>query len=191
MFDVIGTIAFALSGYLASTKRKLDILGIFLISFSTALGGGILRDISVNKIPFSFTAINPFLLVVGTIFLSYILKLQKYNLESIKTFIYADTIGLLSFSVTGSIIAVEQKLSIVGVMFLSLLTATGGGVIRDLLLQKKPSILYEDIYGTFSLIIGMYIYYLGVGFHLYIFLISLFFVRIYIKMKGFNLPKID
>jgi hypothetical protein len=64
--------------------------------------------------------------VISTIVLAYIFKLQKYNLESKRTFIYADTIGLISFSVSGAIIAVEQGLSIVGVMFLALLTATGG-----------------------------------------------------------------
>jgi uncharacterized membrane protein YeiH len=186
MFETIGIIAFSLSGYLAATKKELDILGVFIISFSTALGGGIIRDLSINRIPASFLTEWPFLLVLLTIIIGYLLKAQKYSLESKKLFIYADSIGLISFSVTGAFIGIENNLSVVGVLMLSLITGTGGGVIRDMLLQKKISLLKEDIYGTFSIIIGLYIFY--INYFLYVFLITLFILRLYVKNKNLSLP---
>jgi uncharacterized membrane protein YeiH len=161
MFDVIGIIAFALSGYLSATREKADILGIFIAAFATALAGGMFRDIAVNKTPFVFSEIYPLILITGTVLFAILFKLHTKNVENKDFYIVADTFGLISFSIAGSLVAQEYNLNLTGFILLALITATGGGVVKDLLLQKKPVLLNTDIYGTLAIMIGIIIYILG------------------------------
>lgn len=67
--EIIGTVAFALSGFYVAIKEKLDLLGIFIASFLTALGGGLVRDTLADRVPYTFTNLMPTLLVLGVVFL--------------------------------------------------------------------------------------------------------------------------
>ena len=189
-FDLIGLISFALSGYLSATRAKLDILGVFIISFSTALAGGLLRDISINKTPFIFQENYPLFTIIFVILIAISFRLHKYNIENHFLFILSDTIGLVSFSISGALMANFMHLNYTSFILLSLVTATGGGVIRDLLLQKKISLLRYDIYGTFSIFIGTFIYFFNEQYIYTLFTISVL-LRFIVLKYNISLPNFN
>jgi len=195
--DIIGIISFALSGVLIAVRQNLDILGIFLSSFLTALGGGIIRDTIVDKIPYSLENTLPALIVIVTIASTFLFKLyKKDNLDRKTIFIISDSIGLVSFSITGALIAIEAGLNYFGVTLLALITAVGGGSIRDSLINSVPFVLTSEFYGSVSVIIATLIYLL----HFFaldenIYIIFVFIIGIVIRLmayyKSWKLPKLN
>ena len=157
--DIVGIICFALSGFLISVHYKLDILGVFISSFLTALGGGMIRDVLADRTPYVFTTNLPVILVVATVVIALLFKLHKIDdLEGKTAFIISDAVGLVSFSITGSIVAIQNDFNFLGVLILAFLTAVGGGTIRDILINRVPSILVSEFYATVALIIASIIY---------------------------------
>ena len=157
--DIIGIICFALSWFLIAVHYKLDILGVFISSFLTALGGGMIRDALADRTPYVFTTNLPVFLVVATVLIALLFKLHKIDdLEGKTAFIISDAIGLVSFAITGSIIAIQNEFNFLGVLILAFLTAVGGGTIRDILINRVPSILVSEFYATVALIIASIIY---------------------------------
>ena len=157
--DIVGTIAFALSGFMVATKDRLDLLGIFIASFLTALGGGILRDTIADRVPFTFSHVMPTSVVIGVIVIAIVLKLHKKNtIESKLYFIISDSIGLISFSITGALVGIMVDFNVFGVVMLALSTAVGGGVMRDMLLNRVPILLTSELYGSVAIIIGIAVY---------------------------------
>lgn len=161
--DIIGIICFALSGFLIAVHYNLDILGVFISSFLTALGGGMIRDVLADRTPYVFTTDLPVILVVATVLISLLFKLHKIDdLEGKTAFIISDAIGLVSFSITGSIVAIQNEFNFLGVLILAFLTAVGGGTIRDILINRVPSILVSEFYATVALIIASLIFILEI-----------------------------
>ncbi|NLC28127.1 MAG: trimeric intracellular cation channel family protein [Campylobacteraceae bacterium] len=157
--EIIGTIAFAVSGFYVAAKDRLDLLGVFISAFLTALGGGLTRDAIAGRAPYTFTHILPGILVVGVILFAVLFKLHKHDkVEQRFFFIISDTLGLVSFSVTGSLVALQSGFNFFGVIMLGLTTAVGGGVMRDILLNKVPLLLSTGLYGTVALVVGTLIY---------------------------------
>lgn len=160
--DIIGTIAFALSGYILAAKAKYDILGILVITFITAFGGGVVRDLLVDRMPYIFHKTYPITIVIITIIAAYIFKLHKNTtLTHNLVFIISDSIGLSIFAFTGAIVALESGFNLAGIMFLSFLTAVGGGIIRDMIMNKVPFVLKNDFYGTVAFILGFLVWLLS------------------------------
>ncbi|QOY54094.1 trimeric intracellular cation channel family protein [Candidatus Sulfurimonas marisnigri] len=160
--DIIGTIAFALSGYILAAKAKYDILGILVIAFITAFGGGVVRDLLVDRMPYIFLKTYPITIVIITIITAYIFKLHKNTtLTDNLVFIISDSIGLSIFAFTGAIVALESGFNLAGIMFLSFLTAVGGGIIRDMMMNKVPFVLTNDFYGTVAFILGFLVWLLS------------------------------
>ncbi|NOX14427.1 MAG: trimeric intracellular cation channel family protein [Epsilonproteobacteria bacterium] len=160
--DFIGIASFGLSGFYVATKDRLDILGIFIASFLTALGGGIIRDLIVNATPFAFSHAYPSLIVIVVLIFSIWFKLHKSDkiLKS-KLLILSDSIGLVSFSISGALVGLGANFSVFGVCLLAIITAAGGGIMRDILLNKIPLLLTSELYGTISILIGFTIYILN------------------------------
>lgn len=153
--EVLGTIAFALSGFYVAVKERLDLLGVFIASFLTALGGGIVRDTIADRAPYTFTHLSPTLLVVIVLVLSIALKLHhKDEIEKKFYFIISDTLGLVSFAISGALVGLQAEFNFFGVILLALLTAVGGGVMRDILLNRVPILLVSEFYGTVALLVG-------------------------------------
>jgi len=194
--DIIGIIAFALSGYLIAVRNHLDLLGILIASFLTALGGGIVRDVILNTTPFTFKEYYPATTVLIVLFLAFIFKIyKKKDVERKLFFVISDTIGLVAFSITGALLALEAEFNIFGVIILSFLTAVGGGVTRDILINKVPAVLVSDFYGSIALLVALLLFladffnYLN---EISILLISIFAIalRLLAYFKGWRLPKI-
>ncbi len=158
MFEIaeyVGTIAFAMSGFFVATRAKLDFLGVLISVFLTAFGGGIIRDIIVDESPYSFTHDMPGIIVFTIMFLLIIFRFhKKESVENKSWFIISDSIGLVSFSITGALIALENDLNITGVLALSFVTAVGGGISRDVIINEVPFVFKTGFYGTVSLLVG-------------------------------------
>lgn len=194
--DIIGIISFALSGFLIAVHYKLDILGIAISAFLTALGGGIIRDTIANRTPYVFDHNLPIILVIATLVIAFIFKLHKItDLEGKTTFIISDAIGLASFAITGSLIAIETEFNFLGVLILAFLTAVGGGTLRDILVNKVPSILVSEFYGTVAIIVGLITYFLHLIEQINLLNLTLVFIfgvslRLIAYYKKWHLPKL-
>ncbi len=195
--DIIGIISFALSGFLISHKHNLDMLGIFLMAFVTALGGGIIRDTIAGRLPYAFVdSILP-LVVLATLILDIVFKLhKKENLAAKELFIFSDSIGLISFSISGALVALNIGANFFGVILLSFITAIGGGIIRDVLINHIPLVLSKDFYGTVAIIIAILLYILdqflllNSGTVLIVFAVGLL-LRILARRYKWRLPKLN
>ena len=157
--DYIGIIAFSMSGFFVAVRNKLDFLGVLISVFLTAFGGGILRDVAVNKTPYAFTHTIPVVLMIFVMVFLILMKFHnKSSIENKPLFILSDSIGLISFSITGALVGLEHDLNITGVLALSFVTAVGGGIIRDVIINEIPFVLKTGFYGTVALIIGAVLY---------------------------------
>jgi len=194
--DIIGIVSFALSGFLIAVHYKFDILGIFISSFLTALGGGMIRDVIANKPPYVLNDNLPIILISATLFISLVLKLhKKTDLESKTAFIVSDAIGLVSFAITGALIGIQSDFNFLGVLMLAFLTAVGGGTIRDILINKVPSILVSEFYGTVAIIVGLITYFLHLLNHASIINLTILFIfgvtlRLLAFYRHWHLPKL-
>jgi uncharacterized membrane protein YeiH len=154
--DIIGIAAFTLSGLLTGVRYQLDLLGIAIVSTLTALGGGILRDALIGEIPFAFSDYYPSLTVLTVLILAIVLRLyRREEIERKFLFIISDTLGLVAFSITGALVGIAEGLNIFGTIILGFLTAVGGGIIRDMLLNRVPAVLTQDVYGTIALLVSL------------------------------------
>lgn len=194
--DIIGIISFALSGFLIAIHYKLDILGVFISAFLTALGGGVIRDAIAGRTPYIFSHDLPIIVVVATVVIALIFKLHKIsNLEGKTAFILFDAIGLSSFAITGSLVAIESDFNFLGVIILAFLTAVGGGTTRDVLINKMPFILVSEFYATVAMFIGVVIYILNSLNQINLFNLTIVFVvgtifRLLAYYKKWHLPKL-
>jgi len=162
MFEVaeyIGIVAFAMSGFFVAVRSKLDFLGVLISVFLTAFGGGILRDIIVDKTPYTFTHNIPAVIVFTLMMLLIVFRFhKKQSVENKPWFIVSDSIGLVSFSITGALIALENDLNLTGVLALSFVTAVGGGIVRDIIINEIPFVFKTGFYGTVALLVGVLMY---------------------------------
>ena len=121
----------------------------------TAFGGGVVRDLLTQREPFIFHENYPISIVLLTITLAYLLKLHKHTkLDDNIVFKLSDSIGLSTFAFTGAVVALEAHFNFAGVVFVSFLTAVGGGIIRDMMMNKIPFVLTNDFYGTVAILMG-------------------------------------
>ncbi|RLZ11826.1 trimeric intracellular cation channel family protein [Faecalibacter macacae] len=155
IFELIGTLAFAISGAMAGDERqKHDWFGITFIAFITAIGGGTLRDLFLNSYPLVwFNDMN----IIYTIFLGILLPglFYKYFVKLRTTLMLFDTLGIALFTIVGlekaQSLGANDFISVVMGMF----TAVMGGVIRDTMINKTPTIFVEEIYATACIIGGI------------------------------------
>lgn len=194
--DIVGTIAFTLSGFMVATKDRLDLLGILIASFLTALGGGILRDTIAGRTPYAFSNLLSIILVLSVIIFSVVLKLyKKSEIVNNTYFIISDSIGLVSFSITGSLVGIMTGFNIFGVVLLAFTTASGGGIMRDSLLNRVPVVLTSELYGSISILIGITVFILDKlefisELSLIIVFIIFFIFRLIAYYKRWRLPKL-
>lgn len=162
MFEVaeyIGIIAFAISGFFVGVRAKLDFLGVLISVFLTAFGGGIIRDITVASTPYTFTHTMPGVIVISLMILLILFKFHKReSIENKAFFIVSDSIGLVSFSITGAMIALEAGVNLTGVLSLAFITAVGGGITRDIIINEVPFVFKTGFYGTVALLVGLLMY---------------------------------
>lgn len=154
LLDIIGTMAFAMSGALTAMHKKLDLFGIFIIAFVTAVGGGTLRDIMIGRTPVGWMLdVNyVYVIVVGFILAIFFRK----KLDRLRTSLFFfDTIGLGVFTLIGLEKGINIGLHPVICIALGTMTACFGGVIRDILCTEIPIIFRREIYATICIFGGI------------------------------------
>ncbi|NBL65337.1 trimeric intracellular cation channel family protein [Flavobacterium sp. NST-5] len=152
--DIIGTMAFALSGALTAMNKRLDPFGVFIIAFVTAVGGGTLRDILIGRTPVGWMRdINYVYCIILGYFLSIVFRKKlEYLRRSLFLF---DTIGLGVFTLIGLEKGLENNLNPLICISLGTMTACFGGVTRDILCNEIPVIFRKEIYATICIIGGI------------------------------------
>ncbi|MBV1776812.1 TRIC cation channel family protein [Burkholderiaceae bacterium DAT-1] len=164
---LVGTAAFSLSGYLLGVKKKFDLLGIVIVSLLTAIGGGIIRDVMLNRIPVIFHHAEPLYIIFTTLALAWLLRMHKgYGAAAYRIFIVADSIGLVAFSLAGAEVGMQYELNLFGVLLVGFVSAVGGGIVRDMMVNDVPFILHKDFYGTVSILAAASLYIAHMAFHL-------------------------
>jgi uncharacterized membrane protein YeiH len=152
---VVGTIAFTFSGYLVGVRKHLDVLGIVIVSLLTAIGGGMIRDALIGRVPQVFYHSEPLLVIALTLLAAAALRLHLRESELLRRlFIIADSIGLVAFSLSGALVGLALGLNAFGVVMLGFITAVGGGMVRDMMVNEIPFILHKDFYGTVAIVMA-------------------------------------
>lgn len=160
--SLTGGVAFALSGFLVGARKNLDWMGLFILSFLTANGGGVLRDLLTGRPPVIITSNEPFLIALAVTFIGIALKFQRYDsVESRWLFVVCDAIGLVAFAITGALVAASINAPFFGFIALAFLTAAGGAVLRDILVNNIPEVLHRGFYGSVAIAVAVVIYLLG------------------------------
>ncbi len=194
--EIVGILSFALSGFFVASGERLDLLGIFIASFLTALGGGVIRDIIAGRPLYAFTSNLASLLVIGVVVAGVLFRLHRFNkIEKNRYFLFADTLGLVSFAVSGALAGIEASFNFAGVVLLALVTAVGGGVLRDMLINKVPFILTSEFYGSVAIFVGTAIYLLTlVGLSGFYMVVAVFLFGVVLRLvavwRGWHLPRL-
>lgn len=151
ILEIAGTFAFAISGAVAAKQRGLDLFGICALAFTAACGGGIIRDICIGAIPPAALKNWQYLasaVVAAGLTVSLYSLVQKLN----RPVIVFDAVGLSLFAVTGAQKALAYNMNGEAAVLLGITTAVGGGVLRDILLNRIPVILEKEIYASAALV---------------------------------------
>ena len=149
--DLLGTAAFAISGALFAMNKKMDPFGVFIIAFVTAVGGGTLRDILIDRNPITWMGDLTYVYVIFAAVVFAILLRKRIAYLSKSLFLF-DTIGLGIFTIVGTEIGIQNDLHPIISVSLGMITATFGGVIRDNLSNEIPLIFHKEIYATACII---------------------------------------
>lgn len=156
---LVGTISFSISGYLIGARKRYDLLGISILALLTAIGGGLLRDTLIGRLPLVFLDAGPVLACFATLAIAWLIKLQQHSQIFLqRAFIIADSIGLVAFSIAGAQVGIALDVNLFGVAFLGFITAVGGGLVRDMMVNEVPFILDRDFYGTVSILVAVMLY---------------------------------
>jgi uncharacterized membrane protein YeiH len=151
--DAAGTFVFALSGASAGARRGMDLFGALLLAFVTATAGGIMTDLLIGATPpHSLASYRPFFIAMaggltGFVFLPHI---DRFKISVL----LLDAIGLSLFAVTGASNALAHGIAPLFAALLGMLTAIGGGLIRDVLAGQVPVVLRDEIYASAALLGG-------------------------------------
>lgn len=157
ILDILGTIAFAISGVLIAMNKKMDAFGILIIAFVTAVGGGTLRDVLIGETPVSWMKdMNYTYAVLGSAIFAVIFK-SKINYLRTSLFLF-DTIGIGLYTVVGVEKGINAELHPIICVALGTISACFGGVIRDILCNEIPVIFRKEIYAT-ACIVGGFSYF--------------------------------
>jgi uncharacterized membrane protein YeiH len=152
--EVTGTFAFAISGAAAAKQRGMDVFGIGAVAFTVACGGGIIRDVCIGAIPPSGLSTWFYLvtaLVAAVVTISLYPLVHRMN----RPVLLFDAAGLSMFAVTGAQKALSYGTNGEVAVLLGIITAVGGGVLRDILLNRVPVILQKEIYASAALVASL------------------------------------
>lgn len=158
LIDILGTIAFAISGVYAAMAKRLDLFGVIIIAFVTAIGGGTIRDLMIGDLPVAWIRnINYTIVILSTTVVVILFRSFIRNFHN--TLLVFDSIGLGMFTIFGIQKGLASGLHPFICVTLGTVTACFGGVIRDMLLNKIPIIFHKEIYAS-ACIAGGTIYFI-------------------------------
>lgn len=153
ILDLFGTAVFAITGALMGVHKKLDLFGVIVVGFVTAVGGGTLRDVILGQTPvFWLKDLNYLIVILVGATLTFIVGLKFHR---IKVFLsISDAVGLAVFTIIGINKGLGSHMSWIFCVMMGVTTAVVGGIIRDILCQEIPMVLSREIYATACIIGG-------------------------------------
>lgn len=200
--EIIGAAAFAVSGAMAALEREADIFGVIFLAVVTALGGGVIRDLLLGVTPPKMFVSYVYLAVAAVaalvVFADAYIRREKYRkhrdkLDSINNMF--DAVGLAVFTVSGMNTAMQQSDNVLLILVLGMSTGVGGGMLRDMMINKMPKVLRKRVYAVASLLGGGVYYGLfALGVHETIAAVSgmvvIIALRVLATVYKWNLPAI-
>ncbi|WP_373691449.1 trimeric intracellular cation channel family protein [Azonexus sp.] len=142
----------AMSGALAAGRRNMDIFGVAVIAFVTALGGGTIRDVVLGNYPIGWTQHPEYVYLVVLAGLATILLARfMHHMKSI--FLMLDAMGLVAFSLIGCNVALQLEYPVVVIIMAGMITGICGGILRDVLCNQLPVIFCRELYASVSLFV--------------------------------------
>jgi len=146
LFEIIGTLAFALSGLIEAARKRLDLVGMAMVSGLAAFGGGTLRDILLDRRPFFWVENEIWVWVLILICIGALLFLRSRHLEPTERAMqWPDAIGLGAFTAGGTQLALEAGVPAVISVIMGVLTAIFGGVLRDIVVNEIPKAFSDHV----------------------------------------------
>jgi len=192
--DIAGTFVFAIAGGLRAMRHQLDLLGVMVLAVATGVGGGMIRDMLLGSTPVAAIQSELYLgvCIAGgvVVFLAGNRVATEWNRVAI-----IDAIGLGVFAAIGAAKGLAFGLGPIGVMIMAALTATGGGVVRDILVREVPAVIRHDFYATAALLGGGALYLchlagLGTVSQIWIAAFITSGLRFYAMTRGVGLPRV-
>lgn len=151
--EIIGTLAFAISGIRLAAVKKFDWFGAYIVGLVTAIGGGTIRDLFLSTTP--FWMLNYWYLVVTAVALVLVIVFKRYLVRLDHTVFIFDTIGLALFVVIGMQKSLDFGFPIWVAIIMGTITGAFGGVLRDILINEEPLIFRKEVYATACLAGGI------------------------------------
>ena len=149
---VVAIVAEAMSGALAAGRRNMDIFGVAVIAFVTALGGGTVRDVILGNFPIGWTKHPEYVgLVIAAGLLTTLIAAHMHKLK--RLFLALDAMGLVAFSLIGCDIALRLGYALPVVVMAGMITGICGGVVRDVLCNQIPVVFQRELYASVSLVV--------------------------------------
>lgn len=195
IIDVLGTIAFAISGTLAAIEKRLDIFGVLTIAFVTSIGGGTIRDVIIGNTPVTWLQnLNTFYVILASSFVGIIFR-KKLSIFRTSIFLF-DTIGIGLFALIGIEKGLAYNLHPLICISLGTVSACFGGVVRDILCNEIPVIFRKEIYATACIFGGFVFFALRLidteqNLQFIISALSIIVIRVLAVKKGWTFPKIE
>lgn len=162
IMEIMGTIAFAASGAMVGIRKKMDIFGVCVLGFVTAVGGGMVRDVILGITPpnvfrnpsYALVAVSTSLIVFAVIYVKRDVLDGRFKIVYDKSMLIMDTIGLAIFTVVGVNIGIQQGYleKIFLLTFVGTITGVGGGLMRDVMAGQPPYIFVKHIYASASVV---------------------------------------
>lgn len=153
IIEILGTLAFAISGIRHAAAKHFDWFGGFVCGFAVAIGGGTLRDVMLGLPPFWMT--SPLYIICTIVAQIFVISFSKLLRRLDNAWFFFDTLGLASFTITGIQKTLECSFPFWVAIVMGCITGCAGGVIRDVLLNKTPVVLRKEIYAMASVIGGL------------------------------------
>ena len=156
---IIAIIAEAMTAAFSAGRRDMDYMGVVIIAWITALGGGTIRNLMLGHYPMSWVEHPIYLILTAAAALITTVAAQRI-LKLKKLFLILDAIGLVVFTILGCQLALDMNMPSIIVIICGMITGCAGGIMRDLLCNDIPLIFQKEIYATVSLVTGI-VYILG------------------------------
>ena len=155
VLSIFGTIAFAISGAIVAMEEEYDIFGVYLLGVVTAFGGGAIRNLLIG-VPVSALWEQEMFFQIAIIAITIMFLFPQRLLRHWPLWgNFFDAIGLAAFAIQGALFAVQLNLPFSAAIVAVVLTGAGGGIVRDLLASRKPTVLRDEVYAAWAILIGL------------------------------------
>jgi uncharacterized membrane protein YeiH len=159
IFEIMGIVAFAVSGALTGIQKRLDVFGVLVLAITTAIGGGILRDVVIGNTP-PLTFQDPTFFIISSLVTLVVFFTYRWLEQYKNTIQVFDAIGLGAFTATSAKLALQHNLdSLFIVTTISVITGIGGSVIRDVIVKEIPYVFRQEVYAITTIMGAMTFYY--------------------------------